>query len=510
MRPRSWGRRALPLLLAATLSVGLGVAGVSAGTMLSAHQTESGGVDPADRGPGVGGDDFMLANYPGGHTIDKEIREKKPRDDGYYHIDTKATIKKLRGLRANTHYFLMWHSPSDWEDFTEEFLPAAERAGIDVWAYIVPPSECHADGWCSLPFKTDYIAWAKNIAELSVEYDVLKGWVIDDFVNGSNSEVFTPEYMGQMQEAADAINPDLELGTVAYYKTAIKSSFYEQYAPFIDSVVFPYRAEPNHNTRQAEYLPEQLDTIHALTDEYDVDLDLLLYTGRFGTFDTPKPSYVKDLMATALEYAEQGKIQGLVSYGTPHRKAPAVSSENDAMFGNGRLAFHAFAGAPATDDYQSATQTITVDPKAQRHTLNFWIQNRFYGKESAGKRFAEVLVNDEVVWSTDIYTYRNDKNGRWRKSEGPLEIDKSVFKGKKTAELTFRVRQEVPSSFHTTTSFDSLEVSGLEVENVDFEKYDGWEFEKTHAAFVPGLDIWQEDRPTRVFDEVSAGFKAFG
>lgn len=180
------------------------------------------------------------------------------------------------------------------------------------------------------------------------------------------------------------------------------------------------------------------------------------------------------------------------------------------MFGNGRLAFHAFAGAPDTDDYQSATQTITVDPKAPRHTLNFWIQNRFYGKESAGKRFAEVLVNDEVVWSTDIYKYKNDKNGRWRKSEGPLEIDKSVFEGKKTAELTFRVRQEVPSSFHTTTSFDSLEVSGLEVENADFEEYDGWEFEKTHAAFIPGLDIWQADRPTRVFNEVAAGFKAIG
>lgn len=499
----------MPFLLAVTLSVGLGVAGLSAGTMLSTQQSEEAAVDQAvapGRAPGDQDNQFMLADYPGGHTIDKEIREKKPRDDGYYHVDTKRTISKLKKLNANTHYFLMWHSPSDWEDFTEEFLPAAQKAGIDVWAYVVPPSECHPDGWCSLPYKTDYVAWAKNIAELSVEFDVLKGWVIDDFVNASNSKTFTPEYMGQMQETADAINPDLQLGTVAYYKTAIKSSFYEQYAPFIDSVVFPYRDEPNHNTRKTSTLPAQLDTIHALTDEYEVDLDLLLYTGRYGTFDTPKPSYVKELMATAREYAKQGKIHGVVSYGTPHFGAPAISSENDAMFGNGRLALHAFAGAPEPGDFQSASQTITIDPDAPRYTLNFWIQNRFYGKESAGKRFAEVLVNDEVIWSTDIYTYKNDKNGRWRKSEGPLEIDRSVFDGKTTAELTFRVRQEEPSSFHTTTSFDSLEVSGLQVENADFEEYDGWRFEATHAAFVPGLDIWEADRPTQVFRAVADGF----
>lgn len=115
----------------------------------------------------------MLANYGGGHTIDMEMREKVPRADGYFHVDTERTISALKNLGANTHYFLMWHSPSDWQDFTEEFLPAAQKADIDVWAYIVPPSECDPDGWCSRLYGTDYVAWAENIAARSVEYDRL-------------------------------------------------------------------------------------------------------------------------------------------------------------------------------------------------------------------------------------------------------------------------------------------------------------------------------------------------
>lgn len=513
MRSRSWGRLALSMLLATSVTVVLGMAGLSltpdppdrlavpAGNGDSARSADHASDDTAS--------EVMLANYPGGHTLDKEIREETPRADGYHHVDTKRTIAALQEMNANTHFFLMWHSPSDWQDFTEEFLPAAQQAGIDVWAYIVPPSECSSTGWCSRPFETDYVAWAENIAQLSVEYDHLKGWVIDDFNNGSNSKTFTPEYMEQITAAADEINPDLELATVAYYgKGAVSEEFYETYAPFIDGVVFPYRDEPNHNTRRTSTLPAQLDNVISYTERYDLDTHVLFYTGRYGTFAAPKASYVNDLMATAREYARQGKIQGIVSYGTPHRDAQAVTSENEAMYGNGRLTLFAFAGAPDTDDHGSASQTVHFDPGAERYTLNFWIRNRFFGKETAGKRFAEVLVNGEVIWSTDIIKYNNDRDGRWRMSQGPIEIDPAILAGSRTAELTFRVRQEVPSSFHTETSFDAIQTSGFTVRNGDFESAAGWRTESTHGAFIPDVEIWTADRPARVFDAVAQGFAA--
>src|SRR5699024_6184704 len=168
----------------------------------------------------------------------------------------------------------------------------------------------------------------------------------------------------------------------------------------------------------------------------------------------------------------------------------------------------AFAGAPDPGDYGSASQTIEIDPDAERYTLNFWIMHRFYGKESTGERFAEVLINDHVIWSSDIVKGNNtNKIGRWRQSEGPLEIEPERFDGETTATLTFRVRQEVSASVHTETSFDTIEASGFEVQNAGFESLDHWELESTHNAFIPEIVIWQEDRPTQVFNEVAAAFQ---
>lgn len=83
----------------------------------------------------------MLADYAG------IITEDRPRADGHRHLDTPALIAKLRTLHANTYFYLV-HGALEWEDFTNEFLPAAAKAGLDVWLYFVPPSECTS---CSLP-----------------------------------------------------------------------------------------------------------------------------------------------------------------------------------------------------------------------------------------------------------------------------------------------------------------------------------------------------------------------
>ena len=73
---------------------------------------------------------------------DREIREVTPRADGVRHVDTAATIGRLREAHATTYFYLILHAETDWTDLQDEFMPAAERAGIDVWVYLVPPSEC--------------------------------------------------------------------------------------------------------------------------------------------------------------------------------------------------------------------------------------------------------------------------------------------------------------------------------------------------------------------------------
>src|SRR5690349_7242607 len=60
------------------------------------------------------------------------------RADG--HIDTPAMIDALKAMGANTYFYLIWHSKTDWADLPE-FAAAAEREGIDVWVYLIPWSE---------------------------------------------------------------------------------------------------------------------------------------------------------------------------------------------------------------------------------------------------------------------------------------------------------------------------------------------------------------------------------
>ena len=136
----------------------------------------------------------MLGDY------NMEIREQTPRSDGIRHVDTPATIARLREAHVTTYFYLVFHAASDWDDLQREFLPAAERVGIDVWVYLVPPSEC-----CSKPYGTDFVRWAEEVAQLSQRHRNLKGWAMDDF--SSNLTTFTPEYTRTLRSAARRINP---------------------------------------------------------------------------------------------------------------------------------------------------------------------------------------------------------------------------------------------------------------------------------------------------------------
>src|SRR5215471_10561735 len=179
------------------------------------------GAAAADRG--------MVADYAA------YIAESAPRADGRRHIDTRATLGKLRDLHANTYFYLV-HSQTDWDDLVADFLPAAARATIDVWLYFVPPSEC--PDTCTLPFDKDYIRIAGEIARLSLRHPNLRGLAIDDFAD--NLKLYTPEYVGRMRDAGTAANPKFKFFPLLYWRS-MRPDFLDQYAPAIDGVIFAYR-----------------------------------------------------------------------------------------------------------------------------------------------------------------------------------------------------------------------------------------------------------------------------
>lgn len=449
----------------------------------------------------------VLASYPGGNTIATEVREKQPRADGYYHIDTRATIADLKKLHVNTYLFLVWHSPTDWQDLNDQFMAAAQKAGIDVWVYLVPPSECKDTGWCSRPYMRDYLAWARNIATLSTRYSHLTGWAIDDFTNAQNSATFTPEYMQQIKQIVDGLNPDLGMYTTAYYPTAIDNAFYQRYAPYIRGIIFPYRDYPYPNTEVTSTLPAELDNVTAHADSFGMKTILMIYTGRYSTFDEPTADYAKRALDIGVDYARRGKIEGVASYGTPHPGDPAVSSDVLAMYGRGSLVMQNYGGSTPVGAYQSASQTVQVDPDAPRYTLSFWRYNRYYSAPVAG-RLMQVLVDDQVVWSSDIASDASSGGHeyRWSQVEAPIEIDPALLHGRTSATLTFRVIQTAASNFRSLTAFDTVQTSGLRVSDPGFEQASQWTTASTFGNLIPSVKIYDPKLPSNVFRAVATAF----
>jgi hypothetical protein len=183
---------------------------------------------------GAVGSSKHLADY------DNELRGADGR------VDTDALVQRLSDLGVTSYYWLVWHARTDWDDL-KLFLPKAAKAHIEVWVYLVPPTEGPPAGYAaSEPFGMDYPRWGEEIARLSLLHTNLTGWVMDDFY--VNHQLFTPSYIREMQAQAKAINPKLVFLPLIYFPE-ITQRFAEDYGPVIDGVVVAYpndRAEINH------------------------------------------------------------------------------------------------------------------------------------------------------------------------------------------------------------------------------------------------------------------------
>jgi len=168
------------------------------------------------------------------HLADYDSELRLP--DG--RVDIDALVARLKELGVTTYYWLIWHAPTDWDDL-KLFLPKAAQAGIDVWVYLVPPSESPPKygSQYSEPFRLDYRRWGEEIAKLSLQHANLTAWVIDDFY--ANRAFFTPAHLREMQTRSKGINPRLAFLPLMYFNE-ITARFAEDYREVIDGVVVAY------------------------------------------------------------------------------------------------------------------------------------------------------------------------------------------------------------------------------------------------------------------------------
>lgn len=452
--------------------------------------------------------DAFLSAMEGGNTAEAKIREPYARQDGFRHIDTPALIQRLKQLHMTMYTFGIWDKATDWDDLRTEFAPAAQRAGIDIMVYVVPPSECflnpvrHLDGRCSRPFNLDFERWSSEIAKLSLRYPNVKSWGIDDFLVGQNAELFTEEYLGKVRAAQDAIKPDLKWYVTLYYYE-INAANVAKIDDHLDGVIYPYTGY-NNNTIDPTWLETRLDGARDVLQPAGLDLILLVYTGRFlDGMIHPDERYVGDVLRRATPYLSDGRIGGIIAYGAPVRAdLQQPSWDFWGRSGLGRLSLSVGNFTSTVDgSYAAASQQVSVGSGSK--ALEFWHRDQDAG-ELRGYQTKQLLVDDQVVWESDT---QDDPREEWIHTRVDLT---EVLAGKTTAKLTFRLFHKIGVGWWPLDwSIDDVRATGFSLRNGGFEQNKDWELTRNQPTMQPYIELFAKDRPVRILNAIGAGFARY-
>ncbi|MGO9339982.1 MAG: hypothetical protein ACLPH3_02525 [Terracidiphilus sp.] len=430
---------------------------------------------------------IIVGDYAG------EMRETAKRSDGNTHVDTPAMISRLTALKINTYFFLILHSPSDWDDFRNEFAPAAAKAGIDVWVYLVPPLECQPA--CSQPYGKDYVRWATEIARLSLQQPAVKGMVIDDF--DYNGATFTPQYANQIHQAAKSVNPRFLFYPLLYWGLGLTSpGYFDRYAQAIDGFIFAYRDEPVTNTVSTESVNDQLAAVEAKSATYGKPFLLMVYcVPVLRGVPAPTAEYIQALVAAGLQAARQGKAQGVLTYVLDKYSSPLGASANPAEHGNG-YGLVMVAGKTSPGAYGELNTGMGFQPGLPSYALTFWHRNVAPTGIPHGALSMQVIADHTVLWEADA----TGGSTTW-KSE-TVQIPAAVVGGSSHT-LRFVLTNVSGADSHFTAFFDNLQPQGFSVKDPDFENPGAWTSYRDNAAFRSIVQVFDQNQPQHLFANLS-------
>jgi hypothetical protein len=217
-------------------------------------------------------------------------------------IDIPKLLAELKDLHADVYHWLVREQNGEWDDL-KLFLPKARKAGLKVWICLVPPSESKpADKFPAGAIGLDYQRWAVEIANLSIAEPNLVVWSIDDFVH--NLKFYTPEYTKKMLDAAHAINPKLAFLPCCYYKQTTPE-FVKNYSPYLDGILFPYRAESSKaNLQDATLVESEIAKLREMFNRPNFPIYLDIYATAHSRLGASTPEYVRDVLTAGRQCAD--------------------------------------------------------------------------------------------------------------------------------------------------------------------------------------------------------------
>ena len=206
------------------------------------------------------------------HARDKRIRARHRNQvikfaftQGYEFRKGWAKAKPfLEALKAHNidsfDYYLLRGGQSlddgEFERF-ERMCGLAAEVGLQLWATFLPPSgkrelaALDADRGRAL-----YREAFQRLARLSLEHPHFIGITIDDF--DYNLGFFSPEFCAELAAICRSGNPDLAFMPLMYWRS-ISPGFVKRYEPYIDGIVFHFRAGSDPPSYLPGYDPKSFD-----------------------------------------------------------------------------------------------------------------------------------------------------------------------------------------------------------------------------------------------------------
>lgn len=167
-------------------------------------------------------------------------------------------MAKIKETGFNTYDYSggdIWREESF--EMLEKVLDSAQRHGLMVWATFNPPSGSREIAEWELEKRQNYYyETIERFAHLSLRYPNFVAFTCDDF--DYNYGFFTTEMMAEMARRWRSINPDLYFLPLIYYG-GITEEFMRTRGPYLDGVVFHFRANSYPPSYIDNYDPKDFD-----------------------------------------------------------------------------------------------------------------------------------------------------------------------------------------------------------------------------------------------------------
>ena len=174
-------------------------------------------------------------------------------------LDLDRAYDALTQLDGDTLAYGFWieedRSPRSWSDFRAVVARLqTDRPELEVLAYVGSPAYAGngtfawvaGDPSDDVGRYTDYVRWSREVAQLGLEFSIVKGILLDDFSAdmqrdaGILNKVFTPEYVTAVRAAGQSTLPGFRVEAVEYL-SAISAYDAQRFEGRLDAVHFFYR-----------------------------------------------------------------------------------------------------------------------------------------------------------------------------------------------------------------------------------------------------------------------------